>query len=121
MASANFGGGDDFEDDFVPDELVELSADSDESAAAPYGPAREDEKRSVGQETTAANKRKRREQQKERKVLMTLCSVYHKQLMNFRVYMHVEKKSRPLQVDKSDSGWIICTPRSRRIHLRLAI
>jgi hypothetical protein len=117
MASANFRSGDEFEDDFVPDELVELSAD--ESVGTPYNleaDAPEDEKRSIGQESVAANKRKRREKQKERKVLMTL-SVRPKELMK----LCVEEKSRPLQVKKSTSGWIARIARSRRIHLRVAI
>lgn len=66
-------GGDDLEDDFVPDELIALSEDEGEGAPMQdngefvAGEGSEDEKDSTDLVTQAGKKRKRREREKEKK------------------------------------------------------
>lgn len=66
-------GGDDLEDDFVPDDLVALSEDEGEGAPLQdngeffAGEGGEDEEDSTDLVTQVAKKRKRREREKEKK------------------------------------------------------
>lgn len=63
-------GGDDWEDDFVPDELVALSADEEDEVpeVVPHRPVEDDEEGvDASQEQNLVKKRKRKEREKQKK------------------------------------------------------
>jgi hypothetical protein len=103
-------GGDDLDDDFVPDELVALSADEGEEAGwevdeedAPGAFASEDEgrprvegKQSEYDEAKVGKKRKRREKERQRKAKVRLSSGFGR-----LDYAFVDRKEKPRGVSRS--------------------
>lgn len=74
----NVHGGDDLEDDFVPDELVALSGDEDVFVDDERHTPKEYEEGTsscVSNTNLVSKKRKRREKEKERKVCLSVLYV----------------------------------------------